>query len=224
MSVASRVLSKAGVASMGLLALLLSVAMPQTSAAQDQPAQPGQGGQGGPGGGGRGQGGPGGGGRGGNFDPEQFRQRMFDSLKERLAANDEEWGVIQPKVEKVMQLQRQQASGRGMGMLFGRGRGGPGGGGGDRGERGPGGGDRGDRGGRGGPFGGDEDSAISQRSRELQQAVENNASSEELKTKMAALREARAKAREELTKAQTELRELLTMKQEATLVMMGMIE
>ena len=41
---------------------------------------------------------------------------------------------------------------------------------------------------------------------------------------MAKLREARTKAREDLTKAQNELRELLTMKQEAALVMMGMLE
>jgi hypothetical protein len=109
-----------------------------------------------------------------------------------------------------------------MGMLFGGGRGGRGQGGGDRGDRGQG-GDRGDRGPRGGPFG-EDDSAVSQRSRELQQAVESNASSDELKTKLAALREARAKAREDLTKAQAELRELLTMKQEAALVMMGMLE
>jgi hypothetical protein len=212
MAVASHVLNRAGVASVGLLALVLSAAMPSVSIAQDQP----EGGrrQGGPGGGPGGQGG----GRG-NFDPEQFRQRIAERMKEVLGANDEEWGVIQPKLEKVMTLQRQSAGGRGMGMLFGGGRGGRGQGGGDRGQ----GGDRGDRGPRGGPFG-EDDSAVSQRSRELQQAVESNASSDELKTKLAALREARAKAREDLTKAQAELRELLTMKQEAALVMMGMLE
>jgi Spy/CpxP family protein refolding chaperone len=217
MSVASHVLNRAGVASVGLLALVLSAAMPSATIAQDQPGQGGRG----PGGPGGGPGGPGGG--RGNFDPEQFRQRIAERMKEVLGANDEEWGVIQPKLEKVMTLQRQSAGGRGMGMLFGGGRGGRGqGGGGDRGDRGPG-GDRGDRGPRGGPFG-DDDSAVSQRSRDLQQAVESNASSDELKAKLAALREARAKAREDLTKAQAELRELLTMKQEASLVMMGMLE
>jgi hypothetical protein len=201
MAVASHVLNRAGVASVGLLALVLSAAMPSVTIAQDQPGQGGRG----PGGPGGGPGGPGG---RGNFDPEQFRQRIAERMKEVLGANDEEWGVIQPKLEKVMTLQRQSAGGRGMGMLFG-----------GRGGRGPG----GDRGSRGGPFG-DDDSAVSQRSRELQQAVESNASSDELKAKLAALREARAKAREDLTKAQTELRELLTMKQEASLVMMGMLE
>src|SRR6185503_6952150 len=50
--------------------------------------------------------GPGGGpGAGGpqRFDPAQFRQMMLDRLREQLKASDEEWGVLQPKLEKVMQ-------------------------------------------------------------------------------------------------------------------------
>ncbi|MGE5608946.1 MAG: hypothetical protein ACM359_06815, partial [Bacillota bacterium] len=38
----------------------------------------------------------------GNFDPAQFRQRMMDRMKERLGASDDEWKVLQPKFEKVM--------------------------------------------------------------------------------------------------------------------------
>ena len=222
MSVATHVLKRAGVASVGMLALVLSAAAPTGAFAQEQAAQ----GQGAPGGG---PGGPGGGGA------EQFRQRIAERMKEVMGASDDEWAVIQPKVDRVMTLQRQSASGRGMGMLLGRGgRGGGGGGGlgggdrgerGDRGDRGDRGGDRGDRGGRGGnPFGGDDNSPVAQASRELQKSVEANASSDELKAKLQALRDARAKARAELTAAQTELRELLTMKQEAALVMMGMLE
>jgi hypothetical protein len=180
------------------------------------------------------RGGPGG---RGNFDPEQIRQQIAQRMKERIGASDEEWSVLQPKVEKVMQLQRRTASGGGMGMLFGRGgRGGGGPGGGDRGDRGGDrgdrGGDRGDRGGDrgdrrgpgGGLFGGDDDSPVAQARRELQRSIEANANADELKAKIAAFREARTKAREELTQAQQELRELLTMKQEAALVMMGMLE
>src|SRR2546427_2216810 len=43
----------------------------------------------------------------GNFDPAQFRQRMMDRYKERLeVTSDDEWKVIQDRIEKVTQLQR----------------------------------------------------------------------------------------------------------------------
>src|SRR5437762_6836879 len=65
----------------------------------------------------------------GNFDPAQFRQRAMDRIKEQLGATDDEWKVIQPKVEKVMTAHRESRGGFGFGG-FGGGRGGPGGGGG----------------------------------------------------------------------------------------------
>ena len=213
-------LKKAVGASVAVAAMAVVPAVTGQALAQDQnQGQAGGGGQGGPGGG------------RGNFDPAQFRQRINERMKEFMGASDEEWMVIQPKLEKVMDLQRQTVGGRGMGALF-RGRGGPGGGGGPGGPGGGGpggdpngGGGRRGGGGPGGPFGGPpDDSPVSIASRELQKSVENNASADELKAKLATLREARAKAREDLTKAQNELRELLTMKQEAALVMMGMLE
>lgn len=206
MSAGMQVMNRAGVMSMALVALALMLVVPGRALAQDPP--PGErqgGGQEEPRGGRDGRGG----GRG-NFDPEQFRRRIAERMKEALGANDDEFAVIQPKIEKVMNLQRQSAGG-GMGMIFGGGRGGPGGGG-------PGGGGRGGR----GPGG--DDSPVSAARRDLQKSVEANAGPDELKARMAALRDARAKSREELTKAQQELRELLTMKQEAALVMMGMLE
>src|SRR5258708_19275429 len=43
----------------------------------------------------------------GYFDPAQFRQRMMDRYKERLeVTSDNEWKVIQDRIEKVRQLQR----------------------------------------------------------------------------------------------------------------------
>ena len=94
----------------------------------------GPGGPGGPGGGG--PGGPGG--PGGGFDPAQFQQRMLDQTRQNLnVTNDEEWAVIQPLVQKVMEARREAGNG-----------GGPGGPGGFGGPGGPGG-----RGGPGGPGG-----------------------------------------------------------------------
>jgi hypothetical protein len=106
-----------------------------------------------------------------------------------------------------------------------------GGGGGGRRGGGPGGpsdanAEPGGRGGRG-PGGSarpQDDSPAAVKARELRQAMEANASTDELKAKMAALRGARAKAREQLDQARAELRELLTPKQEATLLVMGVLE
>src|SRR4051812_17853048 len=62
----------------------------------------------------------------GNFDPAQFRQQRMGRIKEQLGSSEDEWKVLQPKIEKVMEVQRLSFAG------FGGGRGGrgPGGGGG----------------------------------------------------------------------------------------------
>jgi len=79
-----------GVAAMALVACLgfIIQAFSQATA----PGTAGPAGQAGP----WGQAGP-----RGNFDPAQFRQRMDERMKEALGATDEEWKVLQPKIEKV---------------------------------------------------------------------------------------------------------------------------
>ncbi|MHC4088113.1 MAG: hypothetical protein ACYSU5_23330 [Planctomycetota bacterium] len=78
--------------------------------------------RGGAGGGGRG--GAGGGGRGGagqmQRDPAQMQRMMTERMKAQLGAGDKEWKVIQPRLQKVMNLSR-QVSGRGMMMMGGSG-------------------------------------------------------------------------------------------------------
>ena len=60
---------------------------------------------------------------------------------------------------------------------------------------------------------------------ELRSTLENKeASPEEIKEKLAALRKAQENARQELAKAQQELRGELTMRQEAQLVLMGLLD
>lgn len=135
----------------------------------------------------------------GNFDPQQFRQRMEDRLKEQLGVTDDEWKALQPKVEKVMDAQRDAMGGRGM---FRGGRRG------------------GDPNASAAPT-----SPVQEKARALQTVLENkDAKPEEIKAALSAYREARVKARADLTKAQDELRELLTTRQESVLVMMGMLE
>lgn len=151
-------------------------------------------------------GGPGGGrqrGGGGNFDPAQMRQRMMERMKEQLKASDEEFAVLQPKIEAVQTAQMELQVGRFGGMMGGRG--GPGGGGGF---------------GGGGPT-----SPVAEKARALGETLQNEgASADEVKSKLEALRQARTEAREKLTKAQNELKELLTPRQEAVLVVAGMLE
>jgi hypothetical protein len=162
---------------------------------------------GGGGGGGGGRGGAGGGGRG-NSDPEQRRARMMDFYKEALELkSDDEWKVIQPRIEKVMEARREVGfggMGRGFGMM-GRPGGGPGAQGGDN---------QGDRRAR---FGGEADPDADA----LQKAIEGKASADEIKAKLTKLRESKKAKEAKLEAAQDELRKTLTVRQEATLVLMG---
>lgn len=157
-------------------------------------------------GGGRGQGGPGG---PGGFDPSQFMDRMMDRMQEQLAFSDDEWKVVRPMVEDVMEKQR-STRGPGMGGMFGRG--GRGGRGGDQNAGGPG------RGGRG-PFGGGD----FPEQEALQEAIDKDASADVIKSKLAAYKKAVASKEADLKKAQDKLRAVLSVKQEAQLTLFGMI-
>ena|ERR1051326_8504213 len=151
------------------------------------------------------------GGGGGNFDPEQFRQRRMEQYKEQLEVkNDDEWKVISGLIEKVTTAQRETRIG-GFGGFGGRARGGPGGG--------------GDTAAAGGgnnrnPFGGEPNVEAEA----LQKALEAKASSDEIKAKLAKLRDAQKEREAKLAKAQDELRKVLSVRQEATAVMMGLLK
>jgi hypothetical protein len=142
---------------------------------------------------GRGQGGPGGG--RGNFDPAEMRARMMERYQEQLGFSDAEFKAIQPLIEDVQTKQREARGGRG-GMMFG-GRGGAGG-----------------RGGRGGNQDADPELEA------LQSAIESGSN---IEAKLAAFRAARDKKEADLKKAQDTLKSVLTVKQEAQAVLMGII-
>ncbi|MCK4376517.1 MAG: hypothetical protein KAX19_14370 [Candidatus Brocadiae bacterium] len=150
-----------------------------------------------------------GGGGQGRWDPEQMRQMMLDRIKESLGATDEEWTVIGPRYETATTLARDAHAGGGFGM-FGR-RGAFGG-----------------RAGRGGPGRGAAEAPLSETAQAadaLRETLDNDASTpEQIKEKLTAYRAAREKAREELAKAQEALREVLSLSQEARLVLMGTLE
>jgi Spy/CpxP family protein refolding chaperone len=168
--------------------------------AQNAPPAGGQGGQRGPGG----PGGQGGGDRQ-RFDPEQMRQRFMEQIKETLAVGDKEWGAIQPALEEVTNLARE--AGGGGRMFFGR---------------------RGGRPGAPPDAGGQQgqpQSAAAKAAEDLRTTLENkNATPDEIKAKVTALREAREKAKKELTTSKEALREMLTPWQEAQLILMGILD
>lgn len=188
----------------GLLAAVLCIsANPPSASAQDRPP---------------------GGGRG-NFDPEQFRQRMMDRYREQLEVKDDaEWKLISDRVEKVMEARR-EVGGGGMGFMGrggGRRGGGPDGGGAPGGDTTRAAGD--DQGGRsrGGPPRGFGETGPEVEA--LQQAIESKASADDLKAKLAKVREARKAKEAKLEKAQDELRKLLSVRQEAAAVLAGLLK
>jgi len=75
-----------------------------------------------------------------------------------------------------------------------------------------------------GRHGPDVQSAVEKAADQLQTTLENeSASPEEIKKQLTTLRAEREKAKQELAKAQLELRQICTLRQEAQLVLMGML-
>jgi len=156
---------------------------------------------GGNGGGGGGNGGGGGGGFGGgrNFDPAQMQQRMMDRFRQDLNfTNDADWSAVQPLVQKV--LDARMAAGFG-GRGFGRGGRGGGGGGGNN------------------PFNPpnpDRDA--------LQQAIDDNAPAAQVKALLAKYEASQKAKQAALIAAQNDLRKVLTVQQEASATLGGLLD
>jgi hypothetical protein len=141
-----------------------------------------------------------------------MRQMMEQRMQEALGATDQEWAVLGPRVMKVQELSRQTAGGgRGMMGMFGRGRGGQ--------QGGPGGNRPGGRGMN------RELTDVEKNQQELQTLLDNaDAAPEQIKQQLTKLRAAREKAKQELAKAQKDLRQVLTLRREAILVLMGILD
>ena len=161
----------------------------------------------------------GGGGPGGaGFDPQQFmqfiQQRMMDNLKIQLAATDDEWTALQPKIQAVTTLQQQNLLAGRMGGLGGLFLGG-----------GPGGGNTWRMAPNGGTASTQPSNPVADASRALQETLSNkDATPAQIKENLMALRDARSKAHLALVNAQNDLKALLTLRQEAILVQMGILE
>ena len=159
-------------------------------------------------------------GRGGNFNPDEMRARMAERMRELLdVKNDDEWKLINARLEKVQEAQREvRALSGNLGLLFSRG--GDQGGGGDKGgTRTRTGGAPGGGGGPGG-FGGTPNPDAEA----LSKAVTAKAPSEEMKQRLARVREARKVAEGKYDKSADDLRQVLTVRQEAVLVAVGLLK
>jgi len=134
-----------------------------------------------------------------------MRKMMMERFKEALAASDEDWKVLGPRIEKVQGLSSQLRGGRTMFAMFAR-----------RGPR---------RETTEGTEATREQTEVEKALSGLVTVLENEeAEAKEIKEKLTALREAREKVKEELAKAQAELREIVTVRQEAQLVLMGLLD
>lgn len=153
-----------------------------------------EGGPGGGDGGGRREGGPRGDWRGRRMDPEQMRKMMSDRLKEQLGVGDEEWTALEPLVQEVMTAQRELRSG-GRRMMFGP------------------------------PPREGENENSSTETEALRTLLDNpNAQAPDIKAKLDAYRAAVAKKETALKEAREKLRSALTIRQEAQLVLMGILD
>jgi hypothetical protein len=167
---------------------------------------------------------------------ERARRQEARAMQHALQVNEEQWQVIEPKLKKV-RAYRDEAMGGGVPFQSGgfshsfstppgsRGGGSFGGAGGFHFQGGVGG---------AGGFGhgssswrplGREPTESDRICDQLQQLLyDRSATTEQITEKLAALQRARAKARRRWAQAQRELRKVLNLRQEAVLVMMGLLE
>jgi hypothetical protein len=187
----------------------------------------------------------------GNFDPQQMRQRMLERMRDQFEVKDDaEWKAIAERIEKVMEARRNLGGGGPGGLGLPGGRGGPGGFGGPGGPPPQGGEGRPDgfgppgappggpgqaqgnppeageiRNRSGGPGGmGEFNRQASPELDALRKTIETKAPAPEIKAKLADLRAARKKKEAELETAQDELHQVLSARQEAVAVMLGLLK
>lgn len=133
-----------------------------------------------------------------NMTPADFQARMLANLREQLGVtNDDEWTVIAPRLTAVMELRRNtMAGGFGFRGMAGGGR-------------------NGNRPNFQGTANPDLDA--------LQAALTNQAPDAEIKARLERFREIRKQNEARLEKAREDLRAVLTVRQEAVAVMMGLL-
>jgi uncharacterized coiled-coil DUF342 family protein len=138
------------------------------------------------------------------FDPAAIRERIMQAVKTAVNPTDDEWKVLEPKLVKVMLLRMDVGEGIPI---------------------------SGSRGVRIRAFirnmldPNSPPSQVDERLAELQKMIDDNETSNDFyHNKVEQLRKAREKAREELKAAQEDVTKLLTLRQEAALVDLGILD
>jgi hypothetical protein len=171
--------------------------------------------------GGGGFGGNGGGGGGGGFrrfDPAQMQKDFIDFSRNYMDfTNDDEWAAVQPMVQKVLDARRDTMSGMGNGfrkMMEAR----------RAQENGDGNGNGGNGNGRrrggGGMFGGTPSPEYTA----LENAVDNNAPTAQVKDLLARYEAAEKAKQDKLKQAQDDLRQYLSPKRQAQATVIGLLD
>jgi hypothetical protein len=150
-----------------------------------------------------------------NFDPAQMQQRLMEGYRQILeVTNDNEWSVIRPLVQKVMDARMAVFAGRGPGMF-----GPPPRRSGEGNQQGGNGGPNGQNSQRRGPFG----QQSMPEAEALQKRVDAKAPKAEVKSALDNYVAARQAKQNELQQAQEELRKVLTARQEAIATLNGLL-
>lgn len=167
---------------------------------------------------------------------QQMQERRNQRLKESLGMSNEEFAAVLPMIDKVRRYKTElemasrvrMERGDRDGDADGRGRGGP------RGRRGPGGPGPGPGPGPGffGRLGPDGDDEMSSEARQLRDALQalrdsvqdDSLSSDQVRTRIEAARKARSKMNQTIERAENELRQVLLARQEATLLVTGVLD
>jgi hypothetical protein len=166
-------------------------------------AQNNGGGNGGNGGGRRNRGG-----NGGNFDPAQMQQRRLDNIRQQLDfTNDTDWAAVQPLFQKVLDAQQAARQGGGRGGFAGGRRGG----------------NNAQNGNTNANNGGNGGNGLSPEALALQQAIDNDAPADQLKSLLAKYNASEKAKLAALAAAQADLRKVLTVKQESQATLMGLL-
>ncbi len=141
---------------------------------------------------------------------EEFRKRMEERIKTSLKVTDDEWTILQPLIEKVTEKQRDASGGRSFGGFGSTRTGGTTGGA----PAAP-----------GASTSGRPERAGTAEREALRMALEDETTSpDQIRSKLGAVRAVRMKSTEELATAREELKKVVTVRQEAVLVSMGILE
>jgi hypothetical protein len=148
------------------------------------------------------------GGNGGNFDPAQMQQRRLDNIRQQLDfTNDTDWAAVQPLFQKVLEAQQAARQGGGRGGFAGGRRGG----------------NNAQNGNTNANNGGNSGNGPSPEALALQQAIDNDAPADQLKSLLAKYNASEKAKLAALAAAQADLRKVLTVKQESQATLMGLL-